>query len=165
MQLETQAQEVLVSSYFCSTYRVADPFRPLGAFCCSSIGGPVLHPIDDYEHLLLYLPGSGIASQETAILGLCQQNLAGICNSVCIWWLVMVWIPRWGSLWIVLPSVSASNFVCVISSMGILFPILRRNEVSTLVDLLLDFHVFCKFYLGYCVHLSVISSNALPTCD
>jgi hypothetical protein len=27
----------------------------------SSIGGPVFHPIDDYEHPLLYLPGTGIS--------------------------------------------------------------------------------------------------------
>jgi hypothetical protein len=27
----------------------------------------VIHPIDDCEHPLLYLPGTGIASQETAI--------------------------------------------------------------------------------------------------
>jgi hypothetical protein len=32
----------------------------------------------------------------------------------------------------VLPSVLALNFVSVTPSMGILFPILRRNEVSTL---------------------------------
>jgi hypothetical protein len=32
----------------------------------------------------------------------------------------------------VLPSVSAPNFVSVTPSMGILFPIVRRNEVSTL---------------------------------
>jgi hypothetical protein len=31
----------------------------------------------------------------------------------------------------VLPSVSAPNFVSVTPSMGILFPLLRRNEVST----------------------------------
>jgi hypothetical protein len=40
-------------------------------------------PIADCEHLLLYLPGTGIASQETAMSGSCQQNLAGICNRVC----------------------------------------------------------------------------------
>jgi hypothetical protein len=33
------------------------------------LGGPVFHPTDDCEHLLLYLPGTGIASQETAISG------------------------------------------------------------------------------------------------
>jgi hypothetical protein len=49
----------------------------------------VFHPIDDCEHPLLYLPGTGIASHETAISGSLQQNLAGICNSVCVWWLIM----------------------------------------------------------------------------
>jgi hypothetical protein len=31
-------------------------------FSSSSIGGPVLHPKDDCEDPLLYLPGTGIAS-------------------------------------------------------------------------------------------------------
>ena len=91
----------------------------------------MFHPIDDCEHPLLYLPGPGIASQETAISGSCQQNLAGICNSVWVRWLIMGWISRWGSLWMVHPFVSALNFVSVTPSMGILFLILRRNEVST----------------------------------
>jgi hypothetical protein len=46
----------------------------------------------------------------------------------------MGWIPRWGSLWIVHPLdglILAPNFVSVTPFMGILFPILRRNEVST----------------------------------
>jgi hypothetical protein len=113
MQLETQALGVLVSSYCCSSYRVADPFSSLGIFSSSFIGGHVFHPIDDCEHSLLYLSGTGIASQERAISGSCQQNLAGICNSVWVWWLFMGWIPGWGSLWMVLPSFSAPNFVSV----------------------------------------------------
>ena len=95
MQLETRSLGVLVSSY-CSTYRVADPFSSLGTLSSSFIGGPVFHPIDDCEHPLLYLPGTGIASQETAISGSCQQNLADICNSVWVWWLIMGWIPQVG---------------------------------------------------------------------
>jgi hypothetical protein len=91
----------------------------------------VFYTIDDNEHPLLYLPGIGIASQVTAISGSCQQNLAGLCNSVCILWLIMGWIPRWGILWMVHPFVSAPNFISVTPSMGILLPILRRNEVST----------------------------------
>ena len=43
----------------------------------------MFHPVDDCEHPLLYLRGTGIASQETAMSGSCQQNLAGICNSCC----------------------------------------------------------------------------------
>jgi hypothetical protein len=45
----------------------------------------VFHPIDDNEHPLLYLSGTGITSQETAISGSFQQNLAGVCNSVWVW--------------------------------------------------------------------------------
>jgi hypothetical protein len=86
------SSRVLVSSYCCSTYRVADPFSSLGTFYSSSIGGPVFHPVADCEHPLLCLPGTRIASQETAISGIFQQNLAGICNGVCIWRLIMGWI-------------------------------------------------------------------------
>jgi hypothetical protein len=58
----------------------------------SPLGGPAFHPIDDCEHPLLCLPGTGIASYETAISGSLQQNLSGICNSVWVWWLIMGWL-------------------------------------------------------------------------
>jgi hypothetical protein len=132
MQLETRTLGVLGSSYCCSSYKVADPFSSLGTFSSSFIGGPVFHPTDDCEHPLLYLLDTGIASQDIAISGSCQQNFAGICNSVWVWWLFMGWNPRWGSLWMVIHSISAPNFASVTPSMGILFSILRRNEVSTL---------------------------------
>jgi hypothetical protein len=74
MQLETWALGVLVTSYCCSTYRIADPFSSLDTFSSSSIRSPVFHPIDDCEHPLLYLPGTGIASPKTAISGSFQQN-------------------------------------------------------------------------------------------
>ena len=64
MQLETYLWGVLVGSYCCSSYRVADPFSSLGTFSSSFIGGPAFHPKDDCEHPLLYLPGTGIASHE-----------------------------------------------------------------------------------------------------
>jgi hypothetical protein len=89
MQLETRTPGLLVSSYCCSTYRVADPFSSLSTFSSSSIGGPVFHPIADCEHPLLCLPGTGIASQEMAISGSFQQNLAGVCNGVSVWRLIM----------------------------------------------------------------------------
>jgi hypothetical protein len=65
-----------------TTFKVADPYSSLGTFSSFSIGGPVFHPIDDCEHPLLYLPGTGIASYKTTISVSLQQNLAGICNSV-----------------------------------------------------------------------------------
>jgi hypothetical protein len=91
----------------------------------------MFHPVDDCEHPLLYFPGTGKASQETAISGSFQQNLAGICDGVIIWRLIMGWTPKWGSLWMVHPFVSDPNFVSATPSMDILFRILGRNEVST----------------------------------
>ena len=97
-----------------------------------SLGGIVFHLIDDCEHPLLYLPGTGIASQERAISECCQQNLSGICNTIWVGWLYMGWIPKWGSLWMVLHYSWAQTFLSVTPSMGILFSILRKNKVSTL---------------------------------
>jgi hypothetical protein len=149
MQLETRALGLLVSSYCCSTYRVADHFSSLGTFSSFSIGGPVFHIIDYCEHPLLYLPGTGIASYETAVPGSLHRKLAGICNSVL---LIMGWIPGWGSLWIVHPFILAPNFVSVSPFMGILFPILRRNEVSTnwssLLLIFLSAYLMTSFVIG-----------------
>ena len=61
----------------------------------------------------------------------------------------MGWIPGWGSLWMVHPFVLAPNFVSVTPSMGILFPILRRNEVSTRwSSFFLSFMCFANCILG-----------------
>jgi hypothetical protein len=95
---DTSSRGVLVSSYCCSTYRVADPFSSLGTFSTSSIRGPVIHPIADCEHPLLCLTGTGIVSQETTLSGSFQQNLASVCNVVTVWRLIMGWIPGYDSL-------------------------------------------------------------------
>jgi hypothetical protein len=48
-----------------------------------------------------------------------------------------------------LPSVSVLNIVSVTPSMGILFPLLRRNEVSTLwSSFFLSFMSFANYILG-----------------
>jgi hypothetical protein len=68
----------------------------------------------------------------------------------------------------VLPSILAPNFVAVTPSMGILVPILRRNEVSILwTSSLLSFMCFANCNLGILsfwanIHLSV---NAYHTCS
>jgi hypothetical protein len=163
MQLEKQLWGVLVSSYCCPSYRAAETFRSLGTFSTSFNRSPVLYTKDDCKHPLLYLPGTGIATQETAISGSCQQNLSGICNSVCAWWLYIGWISRWGSLCMVHPSLSAPNFISVTPSMGILFPNLKRNEVSILSSsFFLIFMCFANYILGILsfwanIHLSVYS--------
>jgi hypothetical protein len=87
--------------------------------------GLVFQPRDYCEHPVLYLPGTVIASQERAMSWSCQQNLAGI-------WLHMGWIPWWGSLWMVFPSILAPKFISVTPFMGILFPNLRRSDLLTL---------------------------------
>ena len=160
MQLETGVLGIVLSSCCCSTYRVADPFSSLGTFSSSYVGSPVCHPVADCEHPLLCLPGTGIASQERAISGSFQQNLAGVCNSFCVWWLIMGWIPRCGSLLMVHSFISAPNVVSVSPSMGVLFPIPRREEVSTLWSSFLRFMCFANCILDILsfwanIHLSV----------
>jgi hypothetical protein len=54
----------------------------------------VFHLVNDCEHPLLYLPATDKASKETAISGFFQPNLAGISNSVYVWWLIMGWTPK-----------------------------------------------------------------------
>jgi hypothetical protein len=126
MQLETRALGVLISSYCCSSYRVADPFSFLGTFSSSSTGGPVFHSIDDCEHPLLCLPGTDIASQETVISGSLQHNLADICNSVCIWWLIMVDLQVGQSL--DGPSFHLSSRLCLCNSFHGYFVPYSRDE-------------------------------------
>jgi hypothetical protein len=79
----------------------------------------VIHPIADCEHLLLSLLDPCIVSQETAISGSFQQNLASVYNGVSVWRMIMGWIPRYGSLYMVHPFISAPNFVSVTPSMGV----------------------------------------------
>jgi hypothetical protein len=87
--------------------------------------------MDGCEHPLLYFSGTGRASLETGISGSYQQALVGMHNSVWFWWLYMGQIPRWGSLWILIPSDSASHFFAENPSMGILFPLRRFIEGSS----------------------------------
>jgi uncharacterized membrane protein len=60
----------------------------------------------------------------------------------------MGWIPGWGRLWMVRPFILAPNFVSVTPSMCILFPILRRNEVSTCWSSFLIFLCFANCVLA-----------------
>jgi hypothetical protein len=41
----------------------------------------------------------------------------------------MDWIPKWGSLWIIVPSGSAQNFVSVTPSIGIFPPSKKDSEL------------------------------------
>ena len=121
----------------------------------------MLSPMVGCEYPPLYLPGSGRSSQEIAVSGPFQQALLGICNSIWVWCLYMGWIPRWGSLWVAFPSVSAPHFVSIFPPMNILFPLLRRTEAITLwSSLFLSFMWFVNCTLGILnfwvnIHLSL----------
>jgi hypothetical protein len=123
---------VLVSSYCCSSYGAANPFSSLGTFSSSFIGDPVLCRMDDCEHPLLYLLGTGRASQETAISGSCQLALVGIHNSVWFWWLFNGMEPQVGQSLDDHPFSLCSELCLWKSFHGYFFSLLRRIEVSTL---------------------------------
>jgi hypothetical protein len=55
------------------------------------------------------LLGPGIVSQERAISGSFQQNLASVCNGVSIWKLIMGWIPAYGSPYLLLGPLGLDN--------------------------------------------------------
>ena len=98
--------------------------------------------MDGCEHPLLYLSGSGRASQETAISGSFSKLL-----------LASAIVSRFGGcLWDRFPgmAVSALNFVSVTPSMGVLFSPLKMDQtIHTMILLLLEFHLVCELYLGY----------------
>ena len=72
------ALEGLVGWYCCSSYGLqTDSALSVSPFSKSSIGDPVLIPMVGYDHLSMYLSGSGRASQETANSVSCQQALVG----------------------------------------------------------------------------------------
>ena len=89
------------------------PLHLFQPFPNSSVGVPVLSLMVGCEHPHLYWLGSGRDSQETAVSGSCQQALPDISNSVCVRCLHVEWISRWGSLWMVFPSVFALILVPV----------------------------------------------------
>jgi hypothetical protein len=136
----------MVSSYCCSTYRVTEPFSSLCTFSSSSIGSPVFHPIADCEHPLLCLPGTGITSQETAISGSFQQNLAGVYNGVCLWLAADYRMDPQVQQSLDGPSFHLSSKLCLCNSFHVCFvPNSKKGQsVHTLVFILLEFHVFCN---------------------
>ena len=63
----------------------------------------------------------------------------------------------WGSLWMVISSVSALHFVCI-SSYGYLdSPSEKYRSIHTVVFLLLELHLVYELHLGYYKILGIIS--------
>ena len=84
----------------------------------------MISSMDGFELPLLYLSGTGRASQERAISGSCQLALLGIHISVCNWLLYMM-DPQVGQSLDGFPSVSALHFVSIYTPVSILLPILN----------------------------------------
>jgi hypothetical protein len=108
-----------------------------------SFGDPVLSSMNGCVHPLLYLSGTGRTSQETAISCFYQKTLVGIHNSVCIWWLYMGLICKWGSLWMVIPSVSAPLHGYFVP------PSKMDRSINTLIFLLFFVCLFWCFETGF----------------
>jgi hypothetical protein len=99
---------------------------------------------------------------------LLSASTSGIHNDVQVWWLYTGWVPRWGSLWMAFPSVSAPHFVSIFSPVSIFFHLLRSTEASTLwSSFLLGFIWSVNWILGvlnFWVHIKV-SESAYPMYD
>ena len=116
------------------------------------IGVPVLSLIVICKHHKCICIGQTLAQpQGIAIPGSCQQVLLGICNSVWGWCLKMGWIPRWGSLWMAISSVSDPFFVPA-------FP-LERNH-SGLKILMGGWPLSSTVVLAYA--LDMVSTGSVP---
>jgi hypothetical protein len=76
MQLEKQFCGYWLVHIVVPPIGLQTPFSSLGNFSRYYIRGPVFHPIDDCEHPLLYLPGTGIASQKRVMSGSSKILLA-----------------------------------------------------------------------------------------
>ena len=85
----------LVNSFVCTAFR--SPRLIWVRVISRGLSEGLSHPIADCEHPLLCLLGPGKVSQERAISGSFQQNLANVCNGVSIWKLIMGWIPAYGN--------------------------------------------------------------------
>jgi hypothetical protein len=62
----------------------------------------------------------------------------------------MRWIPRWGSLWMVFPSVSAPHFISVSPPMSILLPLLRSLGIPSFwanIHLPVSVYHVCSFVI------------------
>ena len=139
-----------------------NPFRSLNTFSSSFIGDPVCVPSNRWlwASTFVFARHWHSLTGDSYIRVLSAKSCC-ICKYLGL--VVVYWMGVGGSLWMVLPSVSAPNFVSVTPSMGILFPILRRNKVSTLwSSFFLSFMRFANCIMGILSfwensHLSVLS--------
>ena len=108
---------------------------------------PMLSPMVGYEHLPLYLSGSGRVSQESAFSVSFQHALLGIHNSLCL----MIVYEMDSQVGESLGALSSSFYstLCLHIYSHEYFVLPSKKEQSTLVFFLLKPHVVCELYFGY----------------
>ena len=134
---------VLVSSYCCSIYRIADPFSSLDTFSSSSIGGPVVHPIADCEHPFLCLLEVYLGPFSKILLVYTMVSAFGS----WLWdWSPDMAVSRWSIILSQVQTLSLNSLHgCFVSNS-------KKGQVSTLWSpFFLSFMCFasCILYLGY----------------
>ena len=110
---------VSFSSYF--LFSLASSSTSLPSFHPSTFPPNLAFPLFLSLYLLHCKAVAEPVFQETVISGSCKQALLGIHNSVWVWWLYKGWIPRWESLWMAIPSISALHFVSIFALLSVLF--------------------------------------------
>ena len=131
----------LVLSYCSSSYKIANPFSSFSPSSNCSTGDPMIGLMVGYEHQPLF---SERASQETTLLGSCQQVLVGIHNRdwVCV-------LSVYGMNLHVRQILDGHSFsLCSVFCLHIFprfiyFPILRRTEKPTLYFSIFLSFMFC----------------------
>jgi hypothetical protein len=110
----------------------------------------MFHPIDDCEHPLLYLPGTGIASRETLLYQGPDSKI--LLTYAIVSGLVVVYgMDPWVGQSLDGPSFHLSSKLCLCNFFyGYFVPHSKEERsIHTLVFLLLELHVVCELYLGY----------------
>ena len=99
---------------------------------------------------LLYLSGTGRASQETAISGSCRKHLLAFTIVSGFGDCTYGMDPQVGQSLDDLSFSLCSTLCLCISSHGYVVPPSKRDEsIHTLVFLLLELHLVCELYLKY----------------
>ena len=106
----------------------------------------MLHLMNDCEHPLLYLLGTGIASQETTISGSCQQNLVGICNMSVVDYGMDSQVGQFLDCC----SFSLCSELCLCNSFHVYFvpPSKKDSELLGNIHLSLSAYHVCSFVIG-----------------
>jgi hypothetical protein len=137
----------LASSYRCYFYGASVPFSSLGTSLAPSLG--TLCSVQWMTVSIHFCICQELAEPCRRQLYQAPISRLLLASAYCLGLMVVYGVdPQMGQ------SLDCHSFrlcseLCLCTSMGILFPILRRNKVSTLWSSFFLSFMFCKLYLGY----------------